>query len=413
MSGKNKLLLIAVETGLWAACVLAMFWLYDRWLIPGPQGPIHWVGMDSVLFWVAARAMLLGHSPYAAGTVALIQTAVLGSPLQGEGDPMLFVYPAYIFLLIIPWALLPLKTAIAAWTGSLLFGMLHIIGYLAIRWGGRRPGPSSLWAAVLVIGSLPFVSIAVTKGQISLVCLAGVFLAIRTASSLPEQPGRRVAAPNDGGKKPAKVIRREILAGVFLVLSILKPTLTVPAMAGVLIWALIDRRCYVIAGFAACIGILFLASWLAVGNWIPNYLQLLNATGGAPILWSLSFIAWPWKILYALLYIGIGVLAFIRFLHTRNRTQWFSAAILAGMALFPMRWIYDLLLGILIPAESEQIKGSPAAALVIALLAPWGLALFPEPMRWPAQVIGLPLAWALVWLAFFFRPVGAERKLNP
>ena len=62
---------------------------------------------------------------------------------------MLFVYPAWIFLVIAPWALLPLKWAVAFWTGSLLFGILHLIGALVFRWGGRRLGPTSLWATVL------------------------------------------------------------------------------------------------------------------------------------------------------------------------------------------------------------------------------------------------------------------------
>ena len=64
-----------------------------------------------------------------------------------------------------------------------------------------------------------------------------------------------------------------------------------------------------------------------------------------------------------------------------------------------MRWIYDLLLGILVPAEAKQMGRLPAASVGIALLAPWGLAMFPKPVRWPALVIGLPLAWALVWFA--------------
>ncbi len=71
-------------------------------------------------------------------------------------------------------------------------------------------------------------------------------------------------------------------------------------MAGILLWALIERRgYYLIAGFAACLGVLSLASWIAVGNWIPDYLQLLEITGGAPVLWSLALLAWPWKALYA------------------------------------------------------------------------------------------------------------------
>jgi hypothetical protein len=41
----------------------------------------------------------------------------------------------------------------------------------------------------------------------------------------------------------------------------------------------------------------------------------------------------------------------------------------------------------------------PTVSVGFALLAPWGLALFPGPLRWPALVIGLPLAWAVVWFA--------------
>ena len=84
--------------------------------------------------------------------------------------------------------------------------------------------------------------------------------------------------------------------------------------------------------------------------------------------------------------------AFVLFIRTRKRAQWFSAAILVGLALFPMRWIYDLLLGILVPAEAQQMGRLPAASVGIALLAPWGLALFPDTLRWPTLVVGLPLA---------------------
>ena len=408
---KRKIaLLILVEAGLWVACILAMAWLYDRWLIAGPNGPIHWIGMDSVLFWVAARAMLAGQSPYSAATVHLIQAAVMGGPPQPGGDPMLFVYPAWIFLLITPWVLLPLKSAIAVWTGSLLFGMLHLLGSLAIRWGGRRAGLTSLWGLLLALGSLPFVAIAVTKGQISLVCLGSLFLAIRLIAGLPGQAAGAVPPADPTPARPWKTTLRASLAGAFLVLAVLKPTLTALAVAGILLWAVIERKGWIIAGFAACLALLYLASWLAIGNWFPDYLHLLGSTGGAPILWSLAMLAWPWNALYAALFGGIGISAFILFLRKRDRAQWFSAAILVGLALFPMRWVYDLLLGILVPAEARQMSRPAAICTAIALLAPWGLALFPEPVRWPALVIGLPLAWAAAWLALF-APFG--RRLRP
>ncbi len=297
---------------IWAAFVLAMLWLWDRWLIPGPHGPIHWVGMDFVPYWVGVRAMLAGQSPYSAGTTHLIQAILLGGPPATGADPMLFVYPAWIFLVIAPWALLPLRWAVALWIGSLLFGMLHLIGYLAFRWGGRQLGRTSLWAALLVLGSLPFLSIAVTKGQLSLLSLGALFLAIRLVA-LPI-PDLRV-------KQPARLVFREILAGIFLALSILKPTLTIPAMAGILLWAFIERKGYLIGGFTASIGIFSLASWFAVGNWLPDYLQLLKNTGGAPVLWSLALLAWPWKAVYAGIFIGIGIFAFLRFLRSRDRCR--------------------------------------------------------------------------------------------
>ena len=275
MSVRKKTLLVLIEVALWGGFVLTMLWLWDRWLIPGPHGPIRWVGMDFVPCWVGVRAMLAGHSPYSAATTHLIQTVLLGGPPNSGGDPMLFVYPAWIFLVIAPWALLPLKWGVALWTGSLLFGILHLIGALAFRWGAGRLGRTSLWAVVLVLGSLPFLSIAVTKGQLSLLNLGALFLAIRLIS---------VPIPDHNKTKPAKAVFRDTMAGILLAFSILKPTLTVPAMAGILVWAIIERRSHLIAGFAACVGILSLASWFAVGNWVPDYLQLLNNTGGAPVL---------------------------------------------------------------------------------------------------------------------------------
>jgi hypothetical protein len=409
MPARKKIILIFIELGLWSAFILTMVWLWDHWLIPGPHGTIHWVGMDFVPYWVGVRAMLTGQSPYSTGTTHIIQSVLLGGPPESGGDPMLFVYPAWIFLLLAPWAMLPLKWAVVIWTGSLLLGVFHLIGYLAFRWGGQRKSRTSFWAAVLAVGSLPFLSIAVTKGQLGLVSLGALFLAIRLVGDLPMQRSHRIPDSNHREIVSARVIFREILAGIFLALSILKPTLTILAMAGILLWAIVERKAYLIAGFSFCIGALSLASWLAVGNWIPDYLQLLKNTGGAPVLWSLALLAWPWNALYAFLFTGLGSYSFLNYLRTHNRPQWFSAAVLAGLALFPMRWIYDLLLGMLVPIEAEQMSRLSAACVVIALFAPWGLALLPEPLRWSAQVIGLPLAWAIVWFALYFRPVRIER----
>lgn len=394
---RKNLLLVLAELGFWILCSLSMLWLYDRWLIPGPHGMLRWVGMDFVPYWVGVRNMLAGISPYGSATTHAIQAALLGGAPGTGDDPMLFVYPAWIFLVIAPWALLPLKWAVALWTGSLLSGVLHLIGALASHWGERNLIRTSLWAALLAFGSLPFMAIAVTKGQLSLISLGGLFLAIRLLSRPAFQSNHAIP----GQKEPAWNLLYKFLAGVCLTFSILKPTLTLFPVAGILLWALIERKGELLAGFFSSLGMLCLVSGLAVGNWLPDYFQLLKTTGGAPVLWSLAILAWPWKALYAAFFVGLGIFAFGVFLRSRLRAQWFSAAILVGLALFPMRWIYDLLLGILVPAEALHMDRLATASLGLALLAPWGLALFPEPLRWPAQVIGLPLVWAIVWMALY------------
>jgi hypothetical protein len=203
---------------------------------------------------------------------------------------MLFVYPAWIFLLLVPWALLPLRWAVALWTGLLLFGVLHLIGFLAIRWGANRPRAVAFWALLLTVGSLPFLAISVTKGQLGGVGEPGGAPARQPVVETPRDDGRDRTGT---GYLEANLNRHSNFG--------------IPDLGG---HGAKDR---LLAGFAACMGILFLSSWLAVGNWIPSYLKLISNTGGAPILWSLAILPWPWKALYALFFAGLVVYAFIKY----------------------------------------------------------------------------------------------------
>jgi hypothetical protein len=376
----------------WLAFILTIFWLYDRWLVPGPHGSVHWVGMDFVPYWVGVRLMLVGQSPYSAATTQAIQSVLLGGAPGIWGDPMLFVYPAWIFLVIVPFALIPLQWAVAIWTGTLLFITLHILRNLASHWGGGNPYQSFLWTILLVIGSLPFISIAVSKGQLSIISLAALFLVLHFVGNHISVKGSDLGTKDGSLSK-----RREILIGIFLALSILKPTVTIPAFAGILLWAIIERKGWIIAGAFFFLGSLSLISMLAVGNWLPDYLAILKNTGGAPVLWSMNILTWPWNACYELVFAGLIIFAFIRFMRTRDFIPWSSITILAGLAVMPMRWIYDLLLGILIPYGKNRLTGFSALFTVVALLAPWGSVFLPEQIRWNALVISLPLIWACVW----------------
>lgn len=382
---RQTLVLTLAETVLLAGFALAMAWLWDRWLIPGPHGLVRWVGMDFVPYWTGIRAMLSGQSPYSPTTTQAIQSLLLGGPPEAGGDPMLFVYPAWLFLPLLPWALLPLRWAVALWTGLLLSGALHLIGFLALRWGGGHRRAVAFWALILAIGSLPFLVISVTKGQLGLIGLGALLLI------------------NQLWK------RHETSAGIILGLALLKPTLVIVPVLGFLILGIIERKYRFLGAFLACVAVLFASSWLAVGNWIPDYLTLLHTAGGAPVLWSLALLPGAWKWLYAAFFAGVLVYAFIMLWRKRDQPQWFSATILAGLALFPMRWVYDLLLGILVPLEARGISRSLGASIALALLAPWGLALFPASTRWSALVIGLPIAWGIVWLVQFIPKTRAKQ----
>jgi hypothetical protein len=377
---KKLWIILLVEAGILLIFVLVMRWLWDRWLIEGPNGLMRWVGMDFVPYWVGVRSMWHGQSPYTEVVTQAIQAILLGGPPGPGGDPMLFVYPAWIFLPLTPLVLLPLPWAAALWTGFLLWGMLHLVAYLAYRWGGGSFAHTLLWAVVLTIGSLPYMAISVTKGQLGLLSMAALLGAFLLRK------------------------RREFLSGCILALAVLKPTLTVIPTLGFLLWALIERKGRLLVGFGAALGVLLLSSLAAVGFWIPAYMGVLGNTGGAPILWSLSILPFPLNGLFTLFFIGLCAVAFINLIRRRDLTQWFPASVLAGLALFPMRWIYDLLLGILVPVEARNIRGIFSFVTILALLMPWVLAFLPPSLRWDAQVIILPLLWAVVFLVqFFFR----------
>jgi hypothetical protein len=92
------------------------------------------------------------------------------------------------------------------------------------------------------------------------------------------------------------------------------------------------------------------------------------------------------------------IYALVCYLKSHTSQPWFSAGILLGMALLPMRWIYDLALGFLILPEIKQPRNWFAVLVIIVLCLPWMLSIFPEPGRWQAMVVIIPIGWTVVWI---------------
>ncbi len=365
---KKNRILILIQLFLLATMILTASWLFDTWMVSGPHGQYRWVGMDFASYWVGVKDMLQGTDPYRLRTTLEIQNLVYGGPAMGE-DPMLFSYPAWLFLIFVPFSLLPYQLASVIWVGVLLWAVLNLLKSLAAFAGGNNFWKESLWFLGLVIGSLPFIIISVMKGQLGCLSLLALFGAYQLRKQNP------------------------LLAGMILSITLIKPTVTVVPAAIFLGWALFRKNWRLLAGFAGLITVLLASSFIPAGNWIPDYFEMLETKVSTIILWSMEILSRPWNYLYAALFIGILVLSIYLSLK-KNRPGWFSAAVLAGVALTPMRWIYDLFLAVLILSEARNLSPLRSLLAGIAVLSPWLLVLVPVSFRWDAAMIGIPLIWA-------------------
>jgi hypothetical protein len=359
---KLNLRLILIEALVWIVSICAIAFLWNKWLIPGPYGPYRWIGMDFVPYWVGVRQMLHGISPYSLETTQAIQLAVYGGPAINI-DPMMFVYPAYMFILVAPFGSLPLEWAVALFAGTLTWGLMNLILTLSFQW-------SRIFSRRVLLGIILVISIS--KGQIGYLCLGALFVAWRLWD------------------------RRPFWSGVILSLAILKPTAILIPVTGYLLWSLLKKNLAPLLSFLCGILVLLTGSLIAIGNWIPAYMDILKMGGGAPIIWSLQALAYPWNIVYAIFLLMLLIYATIISNKENNRNLWMSVFTLAGIAFFPMRWIYDLFLGILIPSQEKDLSAITLGSICLAVLSPWSLILLPESSRWNFAAIFIPLAWALV-----------------
>jgi hypothetical protein len=370
---KNRALFILFQILLWGMAILTIAWLWDRWMLDGPHGPYRWVGMDFAPFWVGVREMFHGADPYSPETTLKIQNVVYGGPALGE-DPMMFVYPAWMFALIAPFSMMPYKWAVILYEGTLLWAMFIFFQKIASLLENKNILKQSLWLIWLILGSLPFLVISVTKGQLGYLSLMALFAAYQLRKQKP------------------------LLAGIILGFALIKPTVTVAPVIGFLLWALLQKNWKFLLGFTGCMTILMATSFLAIGNWIPGYLGMLGITGGMPVFWSIEILKSPWNIFYAGIFVIIGIFSFYYLSTKRNQEYWFSAVVLVGIALTPMRWIYDLFLGILLLVERGNFSRLQTLIFGLAIFSPWFLVLIPETLRWNAAVTGLPLIWAAALL---------------
>ena len=216
-------------------------------------------GGDFYPIWLTTRQWRTNRLDlYSQAMTRQIQTGLFGRPLDPRfpNDPPVeyreFAYPAFADLLLWPSALLPFPTfrlMLAVVLPLLTIASLRF-WLLAFRWDVGK-----VWFAILSLLALSTYEV-----------LEALFA---------EQPGLIVGLALAAAVF-ALTSNRFLLAGILMSLTLIKPQMTVLAIAYLLLWGFSERRRLPFAiGFGAMTGTLLLASWWIWPNWILEWLHIL------------------------------------------------------------------------------------------------------------------------------------------
>jgi hypothetical protein len=286
--------------------------------------------------WYGAREMLHGTNPYTLPITADALEAK-GLPLFGGSHTGGFLYPATITYTLLPFWLLPFKTASSLWCGLQLvfFSLLPLLICWTLSW---KPAP--LHGALIILLSLvgfPYSLHVYTLGQFTGVGLASLVLAWWGIGK-----GNR------------------LVTAVSLVLATTRPEGAVIG-AAVLAILLTKRQFAVLVIWFAVMAGVFLLSLLQIGWWVPDFLKQVRDypdRGGG--------IFWPPQLLDA----TVLELVFV------------AGMVLWGGMLFRQAWAW--------PDRNLQLLWGLSVIIVLALL------LLPQTNDYTLVYLLLPI-WLLLW----------------
>jgi hypothetical protein len=227
--------------------------------------------------WYGTRELLLHHrDPYGVEVSHEIQIAFYGNVLDpsrpGEPrDQQRFAYPLYVVFLLAPTVHMDFHTVrLVVWWFLAAVTVLNLLAWLRFfRLHLSPPALATLFAMVLS-------SIPVMEG-VHLLQLALLVSCFISAAALSVISGQL------------------FLAGALLALSTIKPQLSVLPIAWFVLWTLGDfrQRRSLLAGFAATLTALILASEYLLPGWFLRYPSALRAYAGYTSARSLLGVLFP------------------------------------------------------------------------------------------------------------------------
>ena len=224
--------------------------------------------------WLGSRELLLrGCDPYSAAITQKIQEgyygrAITGSP-QDPIDQQRFAYPAFIVFLLAPSILLPFEVVKILAT-ILLLGAAILTVAIWTRLMGLDLRLRGEVALILVcLSTIPYAE-GIQLQQLS------VFVAFVMAASVY-----------------ALAKERLVIGGVFLAISTIKPQMSIPFVAYIMVWGISNwkERRRVVISLLLTVATLILASEMLLPHWqyefvacLKPYLRYTQATSGVRAL---------------------------------------------------------------------------------------------------------------------------------
>jgi hypothetical protein len=279
----------------------ASMWMYvDRVLVPHQkaEAAIHGIprGNLSDLYpsWLATRELLLhGRDPYSPEITREIQSGYFGRPLDPsrKDDPtnqQAFAYPVYVAFLLAPTIKLPFSYVQLIFRCSLagLIVLSVLLWLRALRW--RPSWRTTAVFIVLTLGTFPAVQ-GIKLQQLSLVVSALV-----------------------AGGIALLVWDQLIFAGILIALSTIKPQLTVPLLAWLLLWAIgnLRSRWKFAASLLVTLAALILSAEFLMSGWMREFYYAVLAYrkyAAGPSLLQQSLTPTPGVVLSLLIVIAVAL----------------------------------------------------------------------------------------------------------
>jgi hypothetical protein len=301
-----------------------------------------------------------------------------------------FYYPAYAAIVLAPIMLLPVQWSALLWTAT----MWAIIAFIIFAILKSIPPPTSpklyFFVAVSIFLYRPaLISIINAQYTIFIIAIWGLIYFF---------------------------IRREqdMAAGFLLVLTTIKPSLSLFPLLIFLLWTLKNKRFKVFVSFIITSALFFLITFIQLGWWVPEFLGELAEYDRFPRQWVMGNVfTWPgiiWlTVTIILLYVG-----YKDFRREETAFPWiiFWSAISLNLLLTPHTVEYDLLilsLPFIVFAPKLLQTRSGRSGWIIIMWFPW-LNYF---------ILGPTFGWFNLWIYYpailvmvFLMTLYFERHIN-